>query len=459
MASVVIIGAGLTGLSTAYHLEQLGFYDYTLFEKEPDVGGLCRSIHHEGFVFDYTGHLLHINAPPFKEFIENKIGLEHFNTIHRRSFIYSHDRYTRYPYQTNLFGLPSDVIAACIEGFVNRPSSARQPTMFTDWVMHNFGAGCAEHFFFPYQKKIFDFPIEKLSASWTGRFVPQTSLRELIMGAVEDRGDAPVGYNAQFLYPKKGGIVFWIELLASFLHNTINTNKTMVAVDLINKKITFADGSTVFYDTLINTMPLKEFLQLINNPISEQLPAAAERLLCNNVINFNIGVRRPELSDKHWVYFPEEQYPFYRIGFWHNFGDAMAPPGCSSLYGEISFLGHDPNVKKERLTQAKRRVKQLFNITTSEIATECDIAIPHAYVIFDSWRDKHLPKILKKLEDYNVFSVGRYGAWKYSSMQEGFLEGKEVAENVVRRSNLCTTINSPTVKSSSPVAPASSVHT
>ena len=72
MADVVILGAGLTGLSTAYHLEQLGFNDYVLFEKDLEVGGLCRSVVSEGFTFDYTGHLLHINDIYFKSFIEKR---------------------------------------------------------------------------------------------------------------------------------------------------------------------------------------------------------------------------------------------------------------------------------------------------------------------------------------------------------------------------------------------------
>lgn len=431
MSSVVIIGAGLTGLSTAYHLEQQGFFDYAVFEKEATVGGLCRSIHHEGFIFDYTGHLLHINAPNFKHFIEQKIGLEHFTAINRRSCIYSQQRFTRYPYQTNLFGLPAETIAACIEGFVNRSCNQQQPKLFTDWVLHNFGAGFAHHFFFPYQQKIFDFPVEQLSASWTGRFVPKTSLRELILGAVEDRGNEPIGYNAQFLYPTTGGIFLWVEKLAGLLKNKITTNKKMVAIDLVCKKITFADGTVTQYETLINTMPLKEFLQLINP--HHPLIAAAHHLQCNSVINFNIGVARPDVSDKHWVYFPEPEFPFYRVGFWHNFGTAMAPPNCSSLYGEISFLNRDHATQEKKLRAAKEQIKKIFSIAEHEIVTEYDIFIPHAYVIFDQWRDENLPNILQKLEEYSIFSVGRYGAWKYSSMQEGFLEGKEVAERLAKK--------------------------
>ncbi len=97
MTRVVIIGAGLTGLSTAYHLEQLGFFDYVIFEKEPEIGGLCRSVTNNGFTFDYTGHLLHINDPYVKILIEKLVGFHNFNYIPRESFIYSQNVFTKYP--------------------------------------------------------------------------------------------------------------------------------------------------------------------------------------------------------------------------------------------------------------------------------------------------------------------------------------------------------------------------
>ena len=65
---IVIIGAGLTGLSTAYHLSDL---PYSVFDSEKEIGGLCRSVKQNGFIFDYTGHLLHIKNPYTKNFIES----------------------------------------------------------------------------------------------------------------------------------------------------------------------------------------------------------------------------------------------------------------------------------------------------------------------------------------------------------------------------------------------------
>jgi protoporphyrinogen oxidase len=431
MAEIVIIGAGLTGLSAAYHLEKQGFTDYKLFEKEAEVGGLCRSVYQDGFTFDYTGHLLHINDAYFKEFISTVAGFENFNTIHRKSFIYSQDTYTHYPFQVNLHGLPARTITECIEGFINRPRTKKLPLDFKKWVLTSFGKGIAEHFFYPYQEKIFSYPVDKLSASWTGRFVPKTSLTEMIQGAIQPPQEQQIGYNAQFFYPKQEGIFFWIKRLYQQLQQPVYTNHTVTSINLNEKKVIFADGSSEHYKTLINTMPLNIFLKLLTGHSAQPLKNASKKLLCNSVVNFNLGIERENFSDKHWIYYPEKQYPFYRIGFSNNFAQSMAPAGCSSLYGEFSHLQKPQHEVEELLACALQQTKKILHIADSEIVTEKIITIPHAYVIFDRWRDNNLPKLLTRLAQENIHSIGRYGAWKYSSMQEGLLEGKAISETLL----------------------------
>lgn len=432
MADIVIVGAGITGLSAAYHLEQQGLYNYRLFEKEATVGGLCRSVQQDGFTFDYTGHLLHINDPYFRQFIEEIAGLSTFNTIQRRSYIYSHARYTHYPYQINLHGLPPNVIAECIEGFVSRKKSRAHNPSFYQWVLSNFGHGFGKHFFFPYQEKIFAYDVKKLSASWTSRFVPQTSLREMLLGAMQKPLETTsVGYNAQFFYPQQGGIEYWIKKLHQQLQLPIHTNYTVTKINTIKKVVTFSNGHEEPYRQLITTMPLDFLLTHLEEKSHTSLWKAPKKLRCNSVINFNWGIDRHDLSEKHWIYFPEREYPFYRLGFPHNFATSMAPAGCSSLYGEFSHMRKSTTEVQTLLATARAATKKLFALHDHEILTEKIITIPHAYVIYDQWRDCNIDKIHEQLAEYAIHSVGRYGAWKYASMQEGVLDGKAIAEKVI----------------------------
>lgn len=431
MAKVVILGAGLTGISAAYHLEKKGFTDYKIFEKKSVIGGLCRSVNQDGFTFDFTGHLLHINDPYFRTLIEQLIGIEHFNAIYRKSFVYSQNTYTRYPYQINLFGLPTQTIADCLEGFIKRKQTNKTPATFHEWVLHNFGQGFGNHFFFPYQKKIFAYDTKKITASWTGRFVPATSLNQIIEGALKDSFDTTIGYNSQFFYPKQGGIMFWVHRMADHIQNPIHTNFCAQSIDLKNKTITFTNGHIEYFDQLISTLPLTHLLGCIIDKSSTSFKKAEGKLLCNSVVNFNLGIANPALSDKHWIYFPQSEYPFYRIGFPHNFSTAMAPANCSSLYGEFAYLNRAQRSKNTLLKKAIFETKKLLSIEESHVLTEKIIDIPHAYVIYDHWREKNLTNLLTSLEASSVYSIGRYGEWKYSSMQEAVLDGKKIADSLV----------------------------
>lgn len=433
MARVVIIGAGLTGISAAYHLEKQSFFDYALFEKESTPGGLCRSITQDGFTFDYTGHLLHANDPYFYQLIQQVMKHNPMNNIERRSYVYSQNKYTSYPYQMNLHGLPHKTIVECITGFINRPH-IESPATFRDWVLTNFGTGFGKYFFFPFQQKLFAHKINHLTAQWTQRFVPTTSIEKMLYGALaHNKALKTIGYNAHFLYPKTGGIMTWVSQLEKQIIHPVRTNCAVSSIDMNKKTVSFANGHTEPYEKLISTMPLDHLLGMLIEKPSTHLKSAQKHLLCSSVINFNIGSNHPNISNKHWVYVPEKQYPFYRIGFWHNFSDQMVPPGCSSLYGEFAYRNRSRRWINHTIKESLSMVKKLYNLCPADIVMEKLISIPHAYVTYTQWREQNLPHLLQRLEEHDIHSIGRYGAWKYASMQEAVLDGKQEAETIIKQ--------------------------
>ena len=107
MRETVILGGGMSGLSCAYHLKK----DYKLFERSDEPGGLSRSIKQDGFIYDHTGHLLHLRNPYTLKLIPELLK-DNLNLLHRSAWIYSHNTYTPYPYQANLGGLPDQASSA-----------------------------------------------------------------------------------------------------------------------------------------------------------------------------------------------------------------------------------------------------------------------------------------------------------------------------------------------------------
>jgi protoporphyrinogen oxidase len=114
LKKIVIIGAGLTGLSVAYHLgrvKEKNLLTYQVFEKYNRPGGLCRTEEEKGFLFDYTGHLLHCKTSYFEGFLKELLG-SNLLRIRRSAWIYSNDVYTRYPFQANLYGRLATLIVS-----------------------------------------------------------------------------------------------------------------------------------------------------------------------------------------------------------------------------------------------------------------------------------------------------------------------------------------------------------
>jgi protoporphyrinogen oxidase len=439
MPKIVIIGAGLTGLSLAYCLEKNGFFDYEIFEAEALPGGLLKTTQEAGFTFDYTGHFLHISDTAFALFLEDVLGLENCNRIERASCIYSNDRYINYPFQQNIGELPGNVAHECLEGFVSRKKKIRNPKNFYEWVMKYFGKGFGKHFFFPFNSKQLNTPIKKIEPSWTSRFVPNTTLKSLVNSLQGTHEGATAGYNAVFHYPKAGGIYSLIKGIWQKLRKRINLSHKLMAISSTEKRLFFANGVTTDYDFLVTTAPLPQTLQLLNSSVLNFSQALAN-LTCNSVFNFNLGIAKPDISKKHWVYVPEKKFLIYRLGFWHNFTQNMVPAGHSAVYGEYSFLqrpnekNHTSSSKKTLLFErAVGQVTDLLNLQGKDIVFRKDVILRYAYVVYNTWRAKNLSKVHSLLQGMDIHSIGRFGEWKYSSMQEAFLDGRETCSKLLRQ--------------------------
>jgi protoporphyrinogen oxidase len=215
LGDVVVLGAGLTGLSAAYYLREAGHRAVRLCEREGEPGGLVRTktLSYEGYVykFDFTGHFLHLRDPEIKELIGKciPVGLDF---VERDAWIYSHGVFTPYPFQTNLHGLPLSVVNECLLGYIAaRAKDAglghEPPADFEEWILRGVGEGIAKYFMIPYNTKLWGVPPSEMTTDWMNRFVPPAPMEKVVAGALGLR-DESAGYNASFQYPREGGIQF-----------------------------------------------------------------------------------------------------------------------------------------------------------------------------------------------------------------------------------------------------------
>jgi len=432
MKRIVIIGAGLAGLGTAYGLQRhQKKYSVTLLEKEDRPGGLCRTVQKDGFFFDQTGHLLHFQNQQFKKFVM-RILSNQLVERQRNSWVYSHNVYTHYPFQANLYGLPPDVVTECLyrycEAFFG--SHPRKIKTFEDWIIASFGSGIAKNFMIPYNTKLYKRHPSKLTPDCAGRFIPRPDLLQVIRGAVSGDTDN-LGYNATFFYPKQGGIETLIQAIAHEVQG-LRTKREVQTIDLKNKKVATFMGETYDFDFLVSTIPLPQLVRMLGKT-PQRIREAAQSLKYVSVLNINLGIKGL-IKEKHWIYIPEDRYVFYRIGFAHNFVEGMAPPGCSSIYTEISYKPSErPNVDGTVRRVISDLIAMRIIRSQKDVISRMVIDIPYAYVIFDRFRNQALRIIQSFLIERGIFSIGRYGRWEYKSMEDSFMDGMAAAQELCER--------------------------
>lgn len=420
---IVILGAGLSGLSAAFHLKAK---NYRIFEKEAEAGGLCRSVVHDGFTFDHTGHLLH-SSHPYTQKLLKKLLPDRLIRHQRRAAIYLMGSYIPFPFQANLWALPKDLTKECLIEFIRAHSeTVKSGDDFLSWIYQAFGTGIAKQFMIPYNEKLWRIPLDEISLEWVDRFIPCPSLKEVIDGAsgITPKG---FGYNQEFFYPREGGIRILPQALLSQVRE-VQFGKEVEAIDIDKKAVRFQGGDETTYRTLISSLPMDELLQLIES-CPEEIKELSSGLRYVSVVNINLGIAREGISNHHWVYFPEPTYPFYRVCFLSNLSPHMTPKGASALSVEVSYLPSNPptleKVKEQTLTAL---VSCGILKKDDRILAEKTIFIKHAYVIYDRFRSKHLPRIIQFLRANEIYPLGRYGLWEYTTMEEAILQGKETAE-------------------------------
>jgi protoporphyrinogen oxidase len=260
---VVILGGGLTGISTAVHLDA----PWVLFERDDRLGGHARTDERDGYKFDKTGHWLHLRDAGVKRLVEEILPGE-MVPIARRARIFSHGGLTRFPFQANLHGLPPEVVKECLLGVIEAKVKAAagtdtsDPKNFEDYCLRHFGAGISKHFMIPYNEKLWGVSPSEITAAWCSRFVPLPNLEQIVAGAV-GAGPPEMGYNVSFLYPKSGGIEVFARALATRMrtqHGKVNLGTSPDTIDWQRREVV-AGGERVPYRALVATIPLPELLR------------------------------------------------------------------------------------------------------------------------------------------------------------------------------------------------------
>lgn len=421
-----ILGAGITGLSMALALKD---HNYAVYEKDSSVGGMCKTIEYDGFLFDYAEHFMRLDNAEVKQTISTLLK-ENLDSHLLNSAIFLKNYYVNYPFQTNLFGLPPNIVKECLIGYIEAYYSKKNPPKnFEEWIYQSFGKGIAEYFMVPYNEKIWTVHPSEMTIDWffNENVVPVGNLEMVIEGALERKKSNEVVR----WYPEKGGIRSLSEAFIPHIKN-LNLNTTATRIILSEKRIDFDDGGCTRYNNLINTIPLPDLIRIIVDAPSD-IKKAANMLRFNSVLCVNIGIDRSNISDRHWIYFPEKEYIFSRVYFPMNFSPCMVPAGKSSVSAIITYSEDKP------IKEGDIKYRVIKDLIDAKILNEMDkilicetVNIKYGFNIYDNNRKRCVEKIVSFLENNHIFSIGRYGRWEYSGIEHSILESRALADRIFR---------------------------
>jgi protoporphyrinogen oxidase len=418
----LIVGAGVSGLATAAALSDRGDRDLLVLEADAEIGGYCKTVSKAGFTWDYSGHFFHFKHKEIETWLRERMKGQKIRDVAKRSFIHYKGENIDFPFQKNIHQLPKDEFIDCIYDlyFARAPKEllgkyagkTAEETNFKEMLYGRFGRSIAEKFLIPYNEKLYATDLSSLDKDAMGRFFPHADLTDIVRNMKEPDNAT---YNATFTYPEGGAIQYVNALASAVAEGSIALSEALVGID-VEKKIAKTSKREIKFDRVVSSAPFPKLLDIVGEIY------AAGIFSWNKVLVFNLGFDSKGDKDAHWVYFPDRDCVFYRIGFYDNIFDSDR----MSLYVEIGF-SKDATVDVEAMRArvltdlAKNKV-----ITTQKLVASHSVVMDPAYVHITQASMAEHARLSKKLAASGVHAIGRYGGWKYCSIEDNIVEAREL---------------------------------
>ena len=300
-----------------------------------------------------------------------------------------------------------------------------------------------------------------MQCAWLGERVAAPNLKAVTKNVILQKTAGNWGPNATFRFPARGGTGgIWIALAKTLPKEKTRFGKhgTVKAVDADKKIVTLEDGKTIQYDKLVNTMGIDALVEKIGD---QSLISASKQLYYSSTHVVGVGIRgaRPErIGDKCWLYFPEDNAPFYRATIFSNYSPNNQPADSVKLPTQQLANGDKPSSTEARegpywsimLEVSESGMKPVDNANllidsiqgllntsmlkpTDEIVSTYHRRFDHGYPTPSLEREGALSKLLPALQEKGIYSRGRFGSWRYEvgNQDHSFMLGVEAADNIV----------------------------
>ncbi|KAF2711356.1 UDP-galactopyranose mutase [Pleomassaria siparia CBS 279.74] len=464
---VLVIGAGPTGLGAAKRLNQIDGPSWLIVDSNETPGGLASTdVTPEGFLYDVGGHVIFSHYKYFDDCIDEALPNEDDWYTHQRiSYVRCKEMWVPYPFQNNISMLGKDDQAKCIDGMIDAVIEGRvnatKPKDFDEFILRTMGVGVADLFMRPYNYKVWAVPTTKMQCAWLGERVATPDVKKVISNVIQNKTAGGWGPNATFRFPARdgtGGI--WIAVAKTLPkpNTRFGEHGAVTKVDADGHRVTLKDGTVVKYEKLINTMAVDSLVEHMGD---KELITLSKGLFYSTTHVIGVGIRGElpgRIGDKCWLYFPEDNCPFYRATIFSNYSPYNQPqkdvklptqqladgskPSSSepkegpywSIMVEVSESSMKPVDVKNLLRES---IQGLINTdmikSDDEIVSTYHRAFDHGYPTPTLEREGVLTKLLPALQAKDIWSRGRFGSWRYEvgNQDHSFMLGVEAADNIV----------------------------
>ena len=295
----------------------------------------------------------------------------------------------------------------------------RPAASFREMLYAKFGRSIAEMFLVPYNEKLYATDLATLDVDAMGRFFPYADVDEIVRNF---RKADNTSYNATFTYPEGGAIQYVHALMAGIDPARVRLGERVERIDLGQRVAHTSRGRSIRYEQVVSSAPFPRLLEMTG------LEHEAAAFTWNKVLVFNLGFDRKGPSGIHWVYFPQRDLSFYRVGFYDNiFGtDRM------SLYVEIGFP-RDAVIDEGVVAGMRARVlgdlARVGIVEGHELVSHHSVVLDPAYVHITKGSLAEVERCKGALAEHGVRSIGRYGSWTYCSIEDNIVEARVLAES------------------------------
>ena len=424
---VYVIGAGMSGLSAALRLAELGV-PTTLIEKEKKVGGLAASFAWGEFKhLDQGPHIFHT---PDAE--QERYWKKHFGDLFYENEFWGKNvkgekfnEYFDYPLSyASIKKLPEATRKKVLNELSHLDDVKRaKAKSYAEYVRELVGPTLMEMFFIRYPQKLWGVSINEMTANWAPKRVNLRTKHEHFhagqWSAVGKFGSGKILERMAEKFRRAGG-----QLVLNSEITSIERERGWITALVAGGKRFEVKAR----DKIISTMPLPRMAELLG--IENSLRYRGAKLVF-------VALKKPTAipKDFNFLYYDAPEIIFHRVSEQKKFCPVGFPKNNTVLSCEIAFTRGDELDRQDAASLEQRAAHDLVRVGLAkkeEIYDTMTISLPYVYPLSVRGIEEELTEVRGRLAAYKqLYGVGTGGDFHYADLQILHLKGVDLAERLV----------------------------